>query len=214
MPSHAALCSFVFSMILTSALVPSAGNVALASAGAPAAELAVQTALNGLHAAGFAGGAQIALPTPAATPSATPAAATSAPTPSLSPELLNKILELLARRGYDKPLYAGYADFLKLAAPGQTWIYRGFSAVNHAHPNVLHAVAINQGPDQDMLISHVEIPVSIHLFRIGRDGKVISSMYMNLKTQEAVAPDPAEAQAEVNSEYAYWASAIDQLLAQ
>ena len=82
MPSHDALCSFVFSLLLTSAVIPSSGNVSLAAAGAPAAQMAATAVLNGLRAQGLPGGAGLALPSPAATPSAATPASVSVGAPS------------------------------------------------------------------------------------------------------------------------------------
>src|SRR4051794_24406836 len=101
MPSHTALCSFIFSTILTSAFVPSNGDVALASAGAPGVQLAVQSALTGVRTQVFAGGAEVALPTPASTPAAAPATVSSP-----SPEFMSKMIQLITARGVDKEINA------------------------------------------------------------------------------------------------------------
>src|SRR4051812_9622190 len=112
MPSHTQLSSFIFSAILTSALVPSNGAVALAAAGAPGAQLAVESVMNGLRAQGVAG-SSLVLPPPVPSPSA---AAAASPTPpgSLTPELLKKILQLIASRGVDQQIPADFANPLGL----------------------------------------------------------------------------------------------------
>jgi hypothetical protein len=211
MPSHTALCSFVFSMILTSALIPSAGDASLASAGSSAAQLAVQSALNGLRSEGFAGSSQLALPAPAASPMASAPATASSPGPVLTSDLMGKILKAIQLFGGDKNADAGIASALGLTAPGQTWPDRQLGS-QLDNETAMHGFVISRGSEQDVMI-YLSTGDTALIFRSTRDGKVVAALNRNKKTRQITMLNPREAQAALNTEIAYWAANIDDILA-
>jgi hypothetical protein len=210
MPSYSALCSFVFSTILTSALIPSSGNVSLASAGAPAVQMAVQTALGGLRAEGMAGGTALELPVPATTPTAAPAAAPSAPASALTPEIMKKMLQLIAAKGTDREAVAAYANPLGLTAAGQGWPDRQISA--KGNDIVIHGFAVSRGSDQDLLL-YSNTPTIVHIYRANRNGKIVTALLLDKSAGQIITRAPAEAQSDLDAEFVYWAANVDSLIA-
>jgi hypothetical protein len=210
MQSHTALCSFIFSMILTSAFVPTSGDAALAAAGAPAVQAAVQSALNGLRAQGFAGSAGIALPpAPAETPTAAPPASLPAASgPVFNAEVMNKVLQLISSKGKDGTVSPAIASTLGLTS-GETWLDHKVAVI--APDKMNHGFAISRGADQDVVL-YVRYPDTVHIFRAHRDGTLVAALTYNNQTQAIVVLPIAEAQAEHASELAIWAGSIDKLL--
>jgi hypothetical protein len=212
MPSHTTLCSFVFSAILTSAFIPSTGNVAMASAGAPAVQLAVQSALNGMSAHGFAGAAELALPAaPSASPASLPAKAVAA-NPTLTPELLGKLLQLVARDGFDKEAASDITIALGITAAGQTWPARQFTGPT-IDGTIKHAFVISRGSDQDVLL-YIRRGDGAHFFRARRDGKLVTAAIFTSSPRQITMRAPEDAQPELESEIAYWAANADELISQ
>lgn len=205
MPSHTTLCSFVFSLLLTSALIPSAGNVSLAAAGAPAAQMAVQTVLNGLRAQGFAGSAESILPSPAATPASASAAAPKA-APSLTPEVMGKMLKLIAEKGVDRDLIAVMANSLGLSASGQTWASRSISATSG--DGSIHGFYISRGAEQDLVISLGVPGKAVYAYRTRRDGTATAAVVLDLQTRQTTMRSPDEAQKSLDAEVALWSGVV------
>ena len=206
MPSHTALCSFVFSLLLTSALIPSGGDVALASTGAPAVQMAVQSALNGLRAQGFAGGATVELPAPAASPLAAPAAAAPDQASPLTPEVMRKMLLYIAANGKDKDVIPLVANTLGLSATGQTWAGRSVGVRDES--KVLYCFYVSRGSEEDILVS-ITTPDIVQAFRAHRDGKIVTAFTYDLAAQKMAVRAPAEAQPDLDSALRIWADYIN-----
>jgi hypothetical protein len=199
MPSHSTICSFVFSALLTSAFVPTTGDAALASAGAPAVQLAVQSAINGVRGQIFADGAQVALPAPASTPASVPAS-TRPSQPTFTPEALAQLLKAVAERGVDREISAPFASALKLNG-GQTWPDRQYSV--NGTDNLVHAFIISRGADQDLIL-YVRDSKTVHVFRCTREGKSLAAMDYDLQSK-AITPRTAdEAQTDLDAEVGFW----------
>jgi hypothetical protein len=210
--SHAALRSFLFSAILASALIPCRGGVALASAGAPAFQSAVESALNGLRNEGFSDVSQLALPAPADSPAYAPAADAPAPTGTLTPELMDKIVRLLAQQGTDTELNSRFANALGLTLRGQTWPDRITTVKPDADSADDYSIAINRGGDQDIVL-YLRIPHAIHAFRAHRDGTVVKAFVSDPQGIKIYMMSPERAQEELNEHIDFWAGSVDQLLA-
>ena len=214
-PSHSALSSFLCSAILTSAFIPSGGGAQFAAMGAPAAQAAAQAALNGLRAQGFAVGAELALPAPAAIPvSAAPAAAapaTAAQSP-LTPEVMDKMLKYLVTDGVDRETAPLIANALGLSATGQAWSSRQAAMTVGGEVGISHSFSISRGSDQDLLVGH-RLPGFLHSFRARRDGTVVAGIVIDLTTYAVTVLDRDQAQPELDSELTLWADSIDHLIA-
>jgi hypothetical protein len=210
MPSHTALCSFIFSAILTSALIPSSGDVALASAGAPAVQMAVQSVMNGLRSQGLAGGAELVLPPAVDAPASVPAATPSGPE-KLTPDLLSKLLRLNTLKGTERVVPAPFANALGLGKPGQGWPDHDIG-ITFASDNLTHGFAVSRGTDQDVLIS-VRYPESIRTIRSTRDGKAVAGLVYDHTTNLITLMPIDQAQTGLDAEFAFWAAGIDKLLA-
>ena len=202
MTSHNNLYSFVFSLILTSAMIPSSGNVTMAAAGAPAAQMAATAVLSGLRAQGLAGGADVALPAPASTPAAIPVAARPAAGPTLTPETMAKLLKLVADKGVDRDLNPLAASTLGLVNSGQTWASR---AVNWKENNgTLHSFYVNRGTDQDLAISLAIPDKTIYGYRFHRDGTVITAFTFDMATRQITMLSADQAQKPLDAQVAFW----------
>jgi hypothetical protein len=205
-PSYASLYSFVFSLLLTSAMIPSAGNVSLAAAGAPAAQMAATAVLNGLRAQGLPGGADLALPAPASTPAAAPTPVRLASDPALNPTVLQKVLAMMVDKGVDRELLATVANPLGLTATGQTWASR--SLTFKQNDGVLHGFYISRGSEQDLVISDAIPGKSMYVYRAHRDGTASAAIVMDLQTRAVTTRDPSEAQQSLNAEWALWTQTV------
>ena len=207
--SHVTLCSFVFSVLLTSAFVPSGGDVALASAGAPAVQMAVQSVLNGLRAQGLAGGADLAFPAPGDR-SGTPDATTPDAGSTLTSQILEKMLQLIVLKGKDQDIAASFAGPLGLVAAGQNWPERQI-ATKSGSDGSIHGFAVGRGDDQNLVV-YTRRADALHIFRVTREGKAVAALVSDAKTGVIAIRALAEAQAEVDEEFSLWAKGVDKLL--
>ena len=211
-PSHTAFCSFIFSMILTSAFVPCGGDVTLAAAGAPAIQMAVQSTLNGMRAEGFGDSAKFDFPSAAVSPTATQASATvSDPNVPLPPELLSKMLRLIAAKGTDGNIPAKFVNALGMTATDQTWPDHQISAARNA-ADYTHGFALSREADQDLVISQ-RLPSSIRAYRAHRDGKIVAALIYDMQKDQITMRTPSEAQNELDTEFTFWAETVDRLIA-
>lgn len=202
-PSHNTLCSFVFSLLLTSALIPSSSNVSLAAAGAPAAQMAATAVLNGLRAQGLAGGAEVALPSPAATPAAV--SPVSSPAPTLTPEIMVKLTKLVADKGVDRELIPLVANTLGLTPAGQTWASR---SVSYTETNGTgHSFYISRTADPDLVIA-LNVPGKTYGFRLHRDGTAVAAFVFDIPTRQITMLTSAEAQKSTDGQVAFWTGLV------
>lgn len=208
-PSYNALCSFVFSILLTSAFVPSNGEVALASAGAPGVQMALQSALNGMRGQTFAGGAQAALPAPASTPAAIPVSAPASGS-ALTPEVLNKLLQLVATKGGDKEMSASFVNALGLSPANQGWPDRQLTTLGS--DNFIHVFIISRGSNPD-LVMYYRDGNNVHAFRSTRDGKALGALNFDTQSKVITVRTADEAQKELDDELGFWSRSVDKLLA-
>ncbi len=177
MPSHTLLCSFLFSTILTSALIASSGEVALVSAAAPASALA-ETVPDG------------------------PAKLTS--------ELLSRMLRANTLRGNDTVNPAAFANTLGLGAAGKDWPDRQLNV--NGTSEILHGFAVSLGTDPDILI-YTSRPDSIHVFRSTRDGKAVTALVYDRKTNTITMRAAGDVQPELEDEFGFWARTVDKIRA-
>lgn len=208
MPSQTTLCSFIFSLLLTSALIPAPGNVSLAAAGAPAAQMAAQTILKGLRGEGIAGSAELALPTPSATPAATAAStpAVSVSVTGLTSELMAKMLKLIASQGVDREFLAPLANALGIGAAGQAWSSRSITAGDAA--SGVHGFYISRGNDQDIVATLMVTGKSLYCYRAHRDGTVVAAFIGDVATQKITPRDLPDAQKGFDTEISLWSSMV------
>jgi hypothetical protein len=205
-PSYAGLSSFLYSVILTSALVPPAvTNVRMAAMGAPGVPAAVESALNGIRAQGFAGGAA-ELPPAAPTPAAMPAAFVTSKT-GLTPELSAKIAAWRTAQGINREAPALIANSLGLSSAGQTWPDRQ-SAAQDTGDNSVHSIAVGRPEGDDILLGVIRGGILL-AFRAHANGTMISALRFDTKTQALTVRTVAEAQGDLDMEYAFYSKNID-----
>jgi hypothetical protein len=132
----------------------------------------------------------------------------SAQNSALTPELLSKLVDLTARKGFDREMPAIIATALGLSAAGQTWPNHQIITPDRENPHVFHAFAVDRGSEQDVLITLRNPNDGIHCFRTHRDGTLVKAVIYDLQAGQIVTPNHAEATKELNAEIAYWASAF------
>lgn len=125
--------------------------------------------------------------------------------PPLAPELLNKMISFIARKGWDRDVPADEATALGLAA-GQSWPLRGVSSPDPDVGDKYHGWAVSRGSDNDLLLAAQQGQI-YHFYRITRDGTIIKAIIFNRANHQITMLDSAQAQIEVNAEYAWWAAA-------
>jgi hypothetical protein len=187
-------------------MMPSTGDVSLAAAGAPAAQMAVSAALNGLRAEGFAGSAELALPSPVGTPAAASATASAKPAPIITPEQMAKLLKLLDEKGGDNAFPAVIANPLGLGAPGQAYMARTLAAGDPA--GLIRGFAISKGSEQDIVISNVTAGKNAYLYRAHRDGTLVAAIIGDAATQKVISWNVADAQKSYLAEVALWTGMV------
>ncbi len=156
----------------------------------PLALLAVLVA--GILGAGGVGAQTTALP-----------AAASRPIPAA---VIGKLLEQVAAKGRDSTLPTAIASALGL--PGaEPWTNRQF-AVRSSATGAIHAIAAGVRPDSDLVLSN-RGDAAITIFRIRRDGALVSAVYFFPLTQTNAVLPPTEAAHDFDEERLFWIRAID-----
>jgi uncharacterized protein YkuJ len=130
----------------------------------------------------------------------------SLPSFSLTPELLGRLLDLVARKGTDYETPALVSNALGLSATGHTWRNRQVNTPD-SQPGCSHCFAIDRGGEKDLTIV-LSTPNDLKIYRTERNGKIVLAVIYDRKTEQITLRDPAEAQAEVNAEFAFWATAF------
>ena len=129
----------------------------------------------------------------------------NSPSP-LSPALLNKVLDLIARKGIDREQAPLLANALGFAEAGQTWPYR--QAVIIDSSNFDHGFAIGRNSGKDIVLVRRDM-TSLYVFRVHRDGSVIIALIVNLQSHQITVRAPTDAQNDLNGEIAFWAHAFE-----
>jgi hypothetical protein len=132
----------------------------------------------------------------------------SASASNLTPDLLHKILNKISTTGADKDVPAIIANALGLSAVGQPWPSRQIAATTTTS-GISHGFSISRGSDQDALIT-VRDKDSIWVFRIHRDGTLVTTVLYDLNTNRLSAREPAETQRELDRQFTYWADELSQ----
>jgi hypothetical protein len=126
---------------------------------------------------------------------------------SLAPELLNKVLDLIATKGSDREIPAPLAEALGFSASGHGWAVRQVTAYDNKNSGVLHGFAVSREKDQDIALS-LRSPDGVYVFRAHRDGEVVAAAAYSEQTRQTSMLGQAEAQKELNTEFAYWTRAV------
>jgi hypothetical protein len=135
------------------------------------------------------------------------AANTAAPGSALPPKLMSKMLQLITLKGVDRDVAVPIANALGLSASGQTWPDR--QVVVRTPPSTdKHGFMVNRGSDQDVVL-YIRLPDNAHAFRAHRNGRVVTALILDLKTNQITMRTPNEAQSELDSEIAYWTKNVD-----
>jgi hypothetical protein len=150
-------------------------------------------------------------PSPADAAPATVGEPSSAAQAKLTPELLAKILHYISVAAIDREAPAVVASALGLTAPGIKWADRQVAAT-HIADAASHSIAISRGTDQDLLLTKLQNGTLL-VFRVQRDGALVSALTFDVPQQKLTMRIPAEAQADLTAEYAYWTEAIDEVMA-
>jgi hypothetical protein len=133
----------------------------------------------------------------------------------VTPNMLAKMLKLAASIGIDSELPPSVATALGLsttgAATGQAWLDRQFAVQSNATGTV-HAVAFSRANDGDMVLS-VRGPAAISIFRIHRDGVLVSAVNFFPETKQTTPLSPLEAQDGYAAECVFWLTNLDPLVA-
>jgi hypothetical protein len=137
---------------------------------------------------------------------ATPVGAQSS---TLTPALLSKLLDLDIQKGSDQDIPAVLANALGLSDTDQNVPMRQVATPDVENPStVLHGFAVPRGNDQDVVISVRRKGVSIHAFRLQRNGTLVRAAVYDFQTRQVTQRNPTEAQKELDSEFGYWARAF------
>ena len=115
--------------------------------------------------------------------------------------------DVLGKRGHDRETPAIISNALGLTATNQTWPSREVAALDD-RPHYLHGFAINRGDDRDIAFS-IRSPNSIRAFRVHRDGQLVSALVEDLRTGQVTVRSPAEAQADLDIELAFWVAGVN-----
>lgn len=126
----------------------------------------------------------------------------SAQSSRLAPDVLARIIDFVARRGTDRDIDSTLAARLGLSAPGQAWPSRQIATPTEN--GNYHGFAVSRSSDSDMAVSFLIPSESVHAFRVRRDGTLVAAVIRDLKTGQMIALKPADAQRELDAEYAFW----------
>lgn len=154
-------------------------------------------------AAGLGGGGVSAQTAPV--PPAAAAASASRPIPAA---VIGKLLEQVAAKGRDSALPGPIASALGLPA-GEAWTNRQF-AVRSSATGAVHTIAAGARADSDLVLSN-RGDAAITIFRIRRDGALVSAVYFFPLTQTNAVLPPAEAAHDFDEERLFWIRAIDMI---
>lgn len=207
MPSRDTLSSFLYSAILTSALIPAAGPAQLAAMGSPAVQAAVQNAMAGLRAHGAAGVDAMPTPDPVSTPVAM-IAPQATQDPILSKADLTKILDFVTQVNSVNNLKPVGCVPLSLCAPNAEW---PANAGGRKMADERRIVArVGRDGQQDLVIT-VASGNTIRAYRIHRDGTCVKAIQLDLTnlSAPAVVIDPVDAQNQIKVALADLVTSID-----
>jgi len=122
--------------------------------------------------------------------------------PTLAPDVLSKMLDLIARRGTDREVPADIADRLGLSEAGQVWPSRQ-AGLKETPSGLLHGVYAARGSGRDLLLT-LTSPEMLYVYRIHRDGKLVTAVTADKRTRQFIERDQAETQKGLDAELVYW----------
>jgi hypothetical protein len=131
----------------------------------------------------------------------------------LTPELWQKMQQLNTAQGTDNDVSTKIANALGMTATGQGWPGHRFGALEHVNDSNLsqRIYVVSRGADQDVLLTRGTAGV-LFVYRIHRDGTLVAALSLNRETKEITMRNPAEAEADLEGEFAFWAANVDHLL--
>jgi hypothetical protein len=138
-----------------------------------------------------------------------PGATAQPPAPALNPKILAKLLDLISTYGVNTQMPGPITDAMGVTTGAQTWPVRQFAVQANA-TGVVHAIAIGPGTDPVILVS-MRGPAAISIFRVRRDGTLVSGVDYFVQTRQTTALTPAQAVAGFGDECAFWATHMDSL---
>jgi len=140
----------------------------------------------------------------------TQASADGALTRPMPPAVMAKLLHHVELGGRPGVLPASLAPVLGLAPSGQTWAFKQF-AVRTPDTGVIHALAVGVAAPSDLVFS-ARGDVAITVFRVRRDGALVSAVNFFPQTQTSVALPAAEAAGAFANERGFWIRTADDLI--
>jgi hypothetical protein len=117
--------------------------------------------------------------------------------------LLSKMLDLIARMGTDLDIPARVANPLGLSATDKGWPSRQI-VYQETASGITHSMAIGRGNDQDIAVNSRKAD-NIDFYRIRRDGTLVTALIYDIQTQQFTERNLAEAQKNLDAEFAFWA---------
>jgi hypothetical protein len=141
----------------------------------------------------------------------TPAPAAASSGRAVTPDMLATMIKLSASIGMDSQLPAPIAAALGFSTAGQPWPDRQFAVQSNATGTV-HAVALSRGSDPDIVLS-VRGPAAISVFRVRRDGALVSAVNFFTQTKQTAPLSPLEARSGYEAECVFWVTNLDHLAA-
>jgi hypothetical protein len=139
----------------------------------------------------------------------TAAAAGPASAPALPPAVLARLLKLMAVSGVDSEMPASIATALGVTTAGPSWPDRQLAVESSASGSV-HALTMGRGDDMALMLS-ARGPAAISVYRIRRDGVVVSGVDYFLQTKQVTPLTPAQVEAGFAAERSFWMANIDRL---
>jgi hypothetical protein len=131
--------------------------------------------------------------------------------PAMNAAVLARLLSVIGKTGHDADLPASIATALGLPNTGQPWPDRQL-AVQSRESGALHVIALGKGEGDDIVLS-AKGPAAISIFRVDRQGGLISATNFFPQTGLTMTPPAAASRADFAAECAFWAIHIDDLTA-
>ena len=127
----------------------------------------------------------------------------AAQNPALTPDVLSKMLDYIARVGTDREVPADVASRLGLSA-GQVWPSRQ-AGLKETPSGLLHGVYAARGREKDLLLTLTSASRDkVDVYRIRRDGILVTAVSFDPATHQFIERDQAETQKGLDAELIYW----------
>ena len=202
--THEKLVSFAVSAMISSAFLSTAPGPVMTAAAGPQPQAVLQ-AVQALHAAGFQGTANMALPSPAAAPIAVSFNPT-ATGPILTDAHLKKYDAWFVQFGIDTVLGKPITDALGLTAGPQTLKVREL-AIDTKTPLAKHGMA--RIPERGGFIFIRVTPDGSRSYAANDKQELVSAVFSSANGGEPVVLAVADAQKQLVDELTFWAKSAD-----